>query len=132
MVRRFFTGVESPLIRGIRGATTVKENNEKEMMDHTRQLVVDMIEKNNVSATDVTSVLVTVTTDLNAGFPAKPIRELSGWQYVPVMCMQEIDVPSSLPRCIRVMMTVETDLEQKQINHIYQHEARTLRPDLLD
>ncbi|WP_440898152.1 chorismate mutase [Amphibacillus sp. Q70] len=120
------------MMRGIRGATTVKENNEVEIMDHTRQLVVDMIEKNNVSATDVTSVLVTVTADLNAGFPAKPIRELPGWQYVPVMCMQEIDVPHGLPRCIRVMMTVETDLDQKQINHIYQHEARTLRPDLLD
>ncbi|NMA91386.1 MAG: chorismate mutase, partial [Amphibacillus sp.] len=81
------------MIRGIRGATTVTENNELEIIENTRQLVLEMIEKNNVQAEDVSSVLVTVTDDLTATFPAKPIRQLPGWTYVPVMCMQEIKVP---------------------------------------
>lgn len=132
MVRRFFTGVESSLIRGIRGATTVSQNDAIEIIDNTRQLVLEMIEQNKISASDVTSVLVTVTKDINATFPAKPIRELPGWKYVPVMCMQEIDVPNGLPRCVRIMMTVETELKQEQIKHIYHHEARTLRPDLFE
>lgn len=131
MVGRFFTGVELTLIRGIRGATTVKENNEKEIMENTHSLVLEMIKENNVKATDVTSVIVTVTKDLNAGFPARPIRELSGWKYVPVMCMQEIDVPNGLDHCIRILMTVETDIKQDEIKHIYHNESKSLRPDLL-
>lgn len=120
------------MIRGIRGATTVKENNQTEISEKTRELVLEMIEKNNISAPDVSSVIVTATTDLNAGFPARPIREMTGWKYVPVMCMQEIEVPNGLPRCIRIMMTVLTDIEQDQIKHIYHYEARSLRPDLLE
>ena len=131
MVGRFYTGAEPPLIRGIRGATTVKANRDKEIIDHTRELVLEMIEKNNILATDVSSVLVTVTDDLNATFPAKPIRELPGWTYVPVMCMQEINVPHGLPRCIRIMMTVNTTIKQEDIHHIYHYEGRKLRPDLL-
>ena len=120
------------MIRGVRGATTVEENSQEEIMANTRELVLEMIEKNNIVASDVTSAIVTVTTDLNAGFPARSIREMPGWKYVPVMCMQEIEVPNGLPRCIRVMMTVNTNIEQDQVKHIYQREAKTLRPDLLD
>ncbi|BAM47377.1 chorismate mutase [Amphibacillus xylanus] len=119
------------LIRGIRGATTVTENNELEIIENTRQLVLEMIEKNNVQAEDVSSVLVTVTDDLTATFPAKPIRQLPGWTYVPVMCMQEIKVPHGLPRCIRIMMTINTSIAQEDIHHIYHNDARKLRPDLL-
>lgn len=131
MVKRLFIGVESSMIRGIRGATTVNANDETEIIHHTRQLVLEMIEKNNVTAPDVSSVLVTVTADLTATFPAKPIRELSGWTYVPVMCMQEIDVPHGLARCIRIMMNVNTEIKQEEIHHIYHYEAKKLRPDLL-
>ncbi len=131
MAKRFYTGAESPLIRGIRGATTVNANNEQEIFESTRELILEMIEKNQVEARDVSSVLVTVTDDLTATFPAKPIRELAGWTYVPVMCMKEINVPHGLPRCIRIMMTVNTTIEQADIHHIYHHEARKLRPDLL-
>ena len=119
------------MIRGIRGATTVNKNEEAEIIQHTRELVLEMIDKNGVIASDVSSVLVTVTEDLNATFPARPIRELPGWTYVPVMCMQEINVPHGLPRCIRIMMTVNTEMNQENIHHIYHHEAKKLRPDLL-
>ncbi|WP_017472196.1 chorismate mutase [Amphibacillus jilinensis] len=119
------------MIRGVRGATTVSSNNESEIISHTRELTQAMIKENNISADDVASVFVSVTQDLNAAFPAKPIRELSGWEYVPVMCMQEIDVPNGLPYCIRIMMTINTSLKQEEIIHVYQHQAKKLRPDLL-
>lgn len=131
MVRRLFKGAGEQLIRGVRGATTVSSNNESEIISHTRELTRAMIEENNINADDVASVLVSVTQDLNAAFPAKPIRELNGWEYVPVMCMQEIDVPNGLPYCIRIMMTINTPLEQEEIIHVYQHQAKKLRPDLL-
>ncbi|SEN42953.1 chorismate mutase [Amphibacillus marinus] len=119
------------MIRGIRGATTVNENIATDIIDRTRALVLEIIALNQIKASDVASVLVSVTTDLNAAFPAKPIRELAGWSYVPVMCMNEIDVPGGLPRCIRIMLTVNTMIEQEKIIHVYHHEAKKLRPDLL-
>ncbi|WP_204667193.1 chorismate mutase [Gracilibacillus alcaliphilus] len=120
------------MIRGIRGATTVKHNQEEEMVQETKQMLEAMASKNNVKPEDIASVLISVTPDLNAAFPAKALRLIDGWKFVPVMCMPEIDVPGSLPKCIRVMMTVNTSQSQEQVEHIYLHEAVKLRPDLQD
>lgn len=118
------------MIRGIRGATTVEKNDSQQMIENTKQLLQEMIASNQVEAEDVTSVLITVTTDLDADFPAKALRLIEGWTYVPVMCATEIPVPESLPKCIRIMMTVNTERNQKDIMHIYQNGAVVLRPDL--
>ncbi|GAA5415367.1 chorismate mutase AroH [Paraliobacillus ryukyuensis] len=118
------------MIRAIRGATTVSNNISEEILEKTSSLASEMIKQNAIKAEDVASVLVSVTADLNATFPAKAIRNLDGWTFVPVMCMQEIDVPGSLAQCIRIMMTVNTTIEQDKLNHIYHHEAKKLRPDL--
>lgn len=118
------------MIRGIRGATTVLKNEEEMIISTTKQLLDEMITVNEVKAETVAQVLITVTHDLNATFPAKAMRLLNGWQFVPVMCSQEIPVPNSLERCIRVMMTVNTDLAQEEISHIYLEGAVKLRPDL--
>ncbi|CQR46687.1 Chorismate mutase AroH [Paraliobacillus sp. PM-2] len=120
------------MIRGVRGATTVTTNEKSEILNNTAVLVKDMIDKNNIIPENVASVFVSVTAELNAAFPAKSIRELEGWNYVPVMCMQEIDVPGSLDNCIRVMITVNTTTKQSEIQHIYHHEAKKLRPDLMN
>lgn len=120
------------MIRGIRGATTVLKNDEKEILDKTRILVQEMIAANRVEVSNISHVLISVTKDLNAGFPAKSVREMPGWNYVPVMCMTEIDVPGSLPKCIRVMMVVNTSSEQQEVRHIFQNEAVKLRPDLVE
>lgn len=119
------------MTRGIRGATTVTENEASLISEATKLLIEEMIEKNNVEPQTVSHVFISVTNDINAGFPAKPLRQLPGWAYVPVMCMKEIDVPNSLEKCIRVMMVVRTDKKQQEINHIFQNEAVQLRPDLI-
>ncbi|SER13220.1 chorismate mutase [Gracilibacillus ureilyticus] len=120
------------MIRGIRGATTVNNNEEKEMIQETKKLVEKMVELNDVAPDDIASVLISVTPDLNATFPAKALRLIDGWKFVPVMCMPEISVPGSLPQCIRVMMTVNTHLKQDKVEHIYLNEAVKLRPDLVE
>ncbi|HXT47145.1 MAG TPA: chorismate mutase, partial [Gemmatimonadaceae bacterium] len=71
----------------------------------------------------------TVTHDLTSEFPAHAAREL-GWLDVPLLCTLEIPVPNSLPRCIRVLLHVETSAPRADIRHIYLHDARVLRPDL--
>ncbi|MNW13597.1 Chorismate mutase AroH [compost metagenome] len=75
-------------------------------------------------------MFVTTTGDLTAAFPAKAIRQMEGWELVPLMCSLEIPVKPSLPKCIRLMVHVNTDKAQKEIRHVYLNEARVLRPDI--
>lgn len=118
------------MIRGFRGATTVNENNETEMLAETKQLILTMVEKNDIKPEDISHVFFSLTTDLNAAFPAKVSREIDGWKHVPVMCMQEVAVPNSLEKCIRVMLVAQTNLQQKDVQHIFLNDAVKLRPDL--
>ncbi|MFS0863559.1 chorismate mutase [Fredinandcohnia sp. 179-A 10B2 NHS] len=118
------------MVRGIRGATTIQHNNKQEITDTTEKLLRAMIEANQINASDVAQILFSVTDDIDASFPAAAARLIEGWSYVPVMCMREIPVPGSLPKCIRVMMTVNTTTKQEDIIHIYHEGAVSLRPDL--
>ncbi|WP_078428495.1 chorismate mutase [Alkalihalobacterium alkalinitrilicum] len=118
------------MIRGIRGATTVEVNEENVILDATEKLLEALITKNHIEPEDVAQIIVTVTHDLNATFPAKALRRFEGWKFVPIMCALEIPVPNSLPMCIRVMITAETDVPQAEVEHIYLEQAVTLRPDL--
>ncbi len=117
-------------VRGIRGATTVSQNDEKQILDATKELLEAIIAANDIHPEDVSSLLITVTEDLNAAFPARAVRAVEGWELVPLMCSLEIPVPGSLPLCIRFMMQVNTDKLQKDMVHVYLHEAKKLRPDL--
>ncbi|GGB33460.1 chorismate mutase [Virgibacillus dakarensis] len=118
------------MIRGVRGATTVQENDELEILENTKELIEEMINRNNIDAESISHVFISVTNDLNAAFPAKSLRQIPGFVYVPVMCMKEIDVPGSLARCIRVMMVTNTTIHQQNVQHVFHHEAKQLRPDL--
>ncbi|MEJ8778121.1 chorismate mutase [Pseudogracilibacillus sp. ICA-222130] len=120
------------MTRGFRGATTVTENNANEILHETAKLVKEMVRVNGIQPDDISHVFFSVTDDLNASFPAKAARELDGWTHVPVMCMREIDVPNSLPKCIRVMLVATTPLKQHEVTHIFLNDAIKLRPDLIE
>lgn len=119
------------MIRGVRGAITVSADVPEEIMTETRRLALEMAKENHIDPEDVTSVMISTTTDISSAFPAKAVRTIEEWNYVPVMCTHEMDVPGSLPLCIRIMMHVNTEIPQKEIKHIYLNEAVKLRPDLL-
>lgn len=114
--------------RGVRGATTVVENDAREILAATRQLLALMIRLNGIESVDVASGVFTTTTDLNAVFPATAARQL-GWMSVPLLCGHEMEVPDSLPRCIRILLHWNTDRNQDEIHHVYLKEAVQLRPD---
>ncbi|MCJ8011080.1 chorismate mutase [Paenibacillus sp. KQZ6P-2] len=116
--------------RGIRGATTVEHNDEREILDETVMLMREIALRNQVNPEDICSVWITLTQDLDAAFPAKAIRQLEGWELVPLMCSVEVPVKGSLPRCIRLMVQVNTEKSQSEIKHVYLNEAKKLRPDL--
>jgi chorismate mutase len=118
------------MVRGIRGATTVKNNEASEILHATRELLERIVTENSIVPEDIVSVLITVSPQLNATFPARAVRDMEGWQYVPLMCAQEIPVPGALENCIRLLVHVNTDRTQSEMKHIYLYEAETLRPDL--
>jgi chorismate mutase len=118
-------------VRGVRGATTIVEDREELIILETAKLVKKMTEVNEIQAEDIVSVILSATRDIKSAFPAKAVRSIEGWKYVPVMSTHEMDVPGSLPLCIRVMMHVNSSKTQKQIEHIYLNEAIKLRPDLV-
>ncbi len=116
--------------RGIRGATTVEHNEREEIYAATEELVAEMIKRNSIDPETVSNVWITVTHDLDAAFPAVAVRKRAGWDFVPLMCALEVPVAGSLPRCIRLMIQVNTEKSQREIEHVYQRGATVLRPDL--
>ena len=119
------------MIRGVRGATTIQSDTAQLVWDETASLVVEIVKANNIVPEDIASITISTTPDIQSAFPAKSVRMMEGWQYVPIMCMHEMDVPGALPLCIRVLMHVNTDVAQKDIQHVYLNEAVKLRPDLV-
>ena len=115
--------------RGVRGATTVANDDREEILAATRQLLALMIRRNEIDAKDVASAIFSTTPDVSAEFPALAARQL-GWLEVPLLCGHEIAVPGALPLCIRVMLHWNTDKRQDEIQHVYVREATQLRQDL--
>lgn len=113
-------------VRGIRGATTVANNKKEEIITATRELLSEIEKKNQLKIEDIASVIFSSTKDLNAEFPAAAAREL-GWGETPLLCTCEIDVPKSLPKCIRILLLVNSDKKQNEMKHIYLREAVNLR-----
>jgi chorismate mutase len=118
-------------VRGIRGATTVEHNEENEILKATTELLNAIIESNEFRPDELASVFITVTHDITATFPARAIRKMGGWELVPLMCSLEIPVENSLPKCIRLMVQVNTTKGQTEMNHIYLKAAQSLRPDIV-
>jgi len=113
-------------LRGIRGATTVKNNTRKEILAATKELLTRLLAENKIKVAEIASAIFSVTRELNAEFPAQGAREL-GWNNTPLLCTYEIDVPGSLRKCVRVLVHVNTAKKQAQIKHLYLKEAKDLR-----
>ena len=118
------------LIRGIRGATTIQADTKEEIKSATVELLSEIIKQNKINIEDISSAIFTVTKDIKADFPAKYARLELGFKYVPMMDYMEADINGALERCIRVLITVNTDKKQNEIKHIYLREAKKLRQDL--
>ena len=115
--------------RGIRGATTVDANEREAILTATRELLALLIRRNAIDRADIASVIFTVTRDIDAEFPALAARQL-GWADVPLLCGYEIEVPGSLPLCIRVLLHWNTNKPADEVHHVYARGAERLRPDL--
>jgi chorismate mutase len=116
-------------VRAIRGATQLEANTAEAMGSATKELLLAMLSANELTPQEIISVILTVTPDLNAAFPAAYAREV-GFESVPLICAVEIDVPGALPRVLRVMAHCNTERGLSEISHIYLHGASVLRRDI--
>lgn len=125
-------------VRALRGATTVPPGAAETAAragEATQELLRALLERNGLTTADVISALFTLTADLPSAAPARAARE-AGWHDVPMLTATEApaEAPAegSLPRCIRVMLHVETPRAREALRHVYLHGAEGLRPDLHD
>lgn len=116
------------MMRGIRGAITVNVNSRKQILSAAARLLVNMMKSNKVKPDDIASIIFSATYDLNAEFPARAARMI-GLDKVPLFCVQEIKVPKSLKKCIRVLMHVNTKKNSEEIKHVYLEKAQLLRKE---
>ena len=114
------------MVRGLRGATTAHDNTRESVLEATRELLEQLVEANDLRTEDIAATFFTTSPDLNAEFPAVAARQM-GWEYVPLICGHEMNVPTGLPLCIRVMALVNTDKTPQEMRHLYLRDAENLR-----
>ena len=120
-----------PALRAVRGAVQIDADRPDLVVAGTEELLLEIMARNSVEPDHLISLLFTMTQDLTSEFPAVAARRL-GLGVVPLMCAVEVPVPGSLPRVVRVMAHIESDLTTTAIRHVYLHGARVLRPDLAE
>jgi chorismate mutase len=116
-------------VRAVRGAIQVDGDSRQEILDGSAELVSTVLERNELTADDIISIVFTATPDLTAEFPAYAAR-LLGLTDVPLLCASEIAVPGALPRTLRLLAHVETERSRAQLRHVYLRGAAALRTDL--
>jgi len=104
-------------VRAVRGATTVARDEPALVRAATRELLAALLERNALTPADIVSAVFTVTGDLRSEFPARAAREL-GWGDVPLLCAVDAPAAGAPPRCVRVLLHVESDRTRDDLVHV--------------
>lgn len=116
-------------VRAVRGATQLEEDEREHLLARTAELVALIMETNNLTSDDLISIIFTATADLHADYPAYAARQM-GLVDVPLICTRELEIEGGMPRVVRVLAHVETELTRADVTHVYLHGASALRRDL--
>lgn len=92
-------------------------------------LLTELFERNGLHDEDLVSMILTATDDIHSKFPAASARRF-GLGDVPLLCARELDIVGGTPRCIRLMIHVNTTRGRDELHHVYQAGAVGLRDDL--
>ena len=116
-------------VAAVRGAVPVPANTADHIRETTARLLRALLETNRLTPAQIVSAIFTSTADLDADFPAHAARRL-GWTDVPLLNAREIPVPGSMPRVVRVLLTVSGVAPGTRLRPVYLDSAAALRPDL--
>ena len=112
----------------VRGAVQAEANDADSILAATRDLMQQLLDRNEVGPDAIVSCLFTTTEDLDAEFPAVAARDI-GLEAVPLLCCREIPVPGSMPRVIRTLVHYYAAPDHRP-GHTYLGATQELRSDL--
>ena len=112
----------------LRGATTSEENSIESITSAVEELLAELVFRNNLIPDQIISVTFSVTSDLDACFPASIARKKIGWENIALLDCQQMAVKGDLSKCIRLLAYVSLPNEQMPQNP-YMGRAKKLRPD---
>ena len=116
-------------VRALRGATRVDADDREILLAATRELVGEILARNDLAPQDVVSIVFTATRDLTAVAPALAARQL-GLHDVALICAQEMWVEGSMPRVVRLLAHVETARRRDEVVNVYLRGTEVLRADV--
>ena len=112
----------------LRGATTCENNSVESITSAVEELLVELVSRNNLIPDQIISVTFSVTSDLDACFPASIARKKTGWDKIALLDCQQMFVKDDLSKCIRLLAYVSLANNQTPQNP-YLGKAKNLRPD---
>ncbi|HUR50046.1 MAG TPA: chorismate mutase [Acidimicrobiales bacterium] len=116
-------------VRALRGATTVDADTREQVSERVAELLAEVLSRNAVMHDDLISMFFTATSDVTSMFPATAARAV-GMGDIPLLCSQELNIDGGTPRCIRVLVHLNTERTREHLHHVYLHGASGLRDDL--
>jgi chorismate mutase len=116
-------------VRAVRGATRVDVDEREPILAATRELVGELLDRNELKPQDVVSVVFTATRDLTAVAPALAARQL-GLHDAALICAQEMWVEGSMARVVRLLAHIETERPREAVANVYLHGTEVLRADV--
>ena len=119
---------ENLQLQGLRGATTAQSNKTEAIEASVTELIKELVNRNKLEPDQILSITFSVTTDLDACFPAAIARRQQGWENVALIDCQQMYVKGDLKNCIRILAHVWLPMNQEP-KHTYLGEAVLLRPD---
>lgn len=116
-------------VRAVRGAVQLERDDAAHMQEQVGALLTAVLGRNELTSENLISIWFTATPDLHSDFPAVAARAL-GIVDVPLICAQELEIAGAMPRVVRVLAHIDTDLPKTEINHVYLGAAAALRKDI--
>ena len=112
----------------LRGATTSENNSVESITSAVEKLLSELVSRNNLIPDQIISITFSVTTDLDACFPASIARKKTGWEKIALLDCQQMFVKDDLSKCIRLLAYVYLSNDKLPQNP-YLGKAKNLRPD---
>jgi chorismate mutase len=88
----------------VRGAVNIPSNSREEIRKGTLELFETVLRRARIKPSRIISLLISATPDITASYPCAAIRNL-GYETLPMLCVQEMNVDESLPLTIRFLLT---------------------------
>ena len=112
----------------MRGATTCENNSVESITWAVEELLFELVSRNNLIPDQIISITFSVTSDLDACFPASIARKKTGWEKIALLDCQQMFVKEDLQKSIRLLAYVSLPNDQIPLNP-YLGKAKNLRPE---